>query len=245
MLNLRTRFGLLEIRDFDHATLQSHLSASSKSESKSYHFVNAFSLVMADSDESIYQTLNSGVCYCDSRILELYSKVVKSRVHQIRGADFLRSVLLSQDNALQMFIGGNVSSDSSLHKKIEESLKVIINYAAFAPSYTDDSDQLVEEILPAIMRNEPTRVWIALGTPKQDVVAIKLQRLFRAQYYCIGAAMNFLSGTVKECPKFISSIGFEWLFRFVQEPKRLWSRYTSGNFKFIELLARDLWKRAR
>ena len=41
----------------------------------------------------------------------------------------------------------------------------------------------------------------------------------------VGAAFDFLSGNKKQAPKWIQRSGFEWLFRLMNEPKRLWRRY--------------------
>ena len=49
----------------------------------------------------------------------------------------------------------------------------------------------------------------------------------------VGAAFDLISGRIKQAPKYMQQIGMEWLFRFIQEPKRLWYRYTVLNVKFI------------
>ena len=41
----------------------------------------------------------------------------------------------------------------------------------------------------------------------------------------VGAAFDFLSGTKRQAPRWIQRSGFEWLFRLLNEPGRLWRRY--------------------
>jgi N-acetylglucosaminyldiphosphoundecaprenol N-acetyl-beta-D-mannosaminyltransferase len=49
----------------------------------------------------------------------------------------------------------------------------------------------------------------------------------------VGAAFDFLSGGVRQAPRWMMRIGLEWLFRLFQEPKRLWRRYLIYNPLFI------------
>ena len=49
----------------------------------------------------------------------------------------------------------------------------------------------------------------------------------------VGAAFDFLAGTKSQAPRWIGNTGFEWLFRLVSEPKRLWRRYLINGSLFI------------
>lgn len=49
----------------------------------------------------------------------------------------------------------------------------------------------------------------------------------------VGAAFDLLSGRVRQAPRWIQRCGFEWLFRFFQEPRRLWKRYFKNNPIFV------------
>lgn len=45
-----------------------------------------------------------------------------------------------------------------------------------------------------------------------------------------------LSGKIKRAPLWMQKTGFEWLFRLIQEPKRMWKRYLISNLKFISIM---------
>ena len=49
----------------------------------------------------------------------------------------------------------------------------------------------------------------------------------------IGAAFDLVSGKVRQSPRWIQRSGFEWLYRLIQEPRRLWKRYLKNNPLFI------------
>ncbi len=105
----------------------------------------------------------------------------------------------------------------------------------FRPLSSEEEIALAE----VIVNFRPNVVWIALGTPKQDLVAQELCRLINVPIVCVGAAFDFISGAKKTAPIWMQKFGLEWLFRLASEPRRLWKRYLLGNLKFLFLAARD------
>ena len=61
----------------------------------------------------------------------------------------------------------------------------------------------------------------------------------------IGASLDFVAGRVRRAPRWVSSAGFEWLFRLVQEPGRLLRRYATSNARFAFLVAAEWLRRRR
>ena len=49
----------------------------------------------------------------------------------------------------------------------------------------------------------------------------------------VGAGFDFHAGTVKRAPKIMQKLYLEWLYRLMQDPKRLWKRYLKTNLKFL------------
>ncbi len=49
----------------------------------------------------------------------------------------------------------------------------------------------------------------------------------------VGAAFDFHGGRVRQAPAWMQSLGLEWLFRLIQEPRRLWRRYLNYNPRFV------------
>lgn len=94
----------------------------------------------------------------------------------------------------------------------------------------------VEDDLPIIERinqAKPDILLIAFGNPKQEVWFHRNRdRLQVPVSIGIGGTFEFIVGTVRRAPPWIQKIGFEWVFRITQDPKRLWKRYFVGFFKF-------------
>jgi N-acetylglucosaminyldiphosphoundecaprenol N-acetyl-beta-D-mannosaminyltransferase len=62
----------------------------------------------------------------------------------------------------------------------------------------------------------------------------------RAVMVGVGAAFDFLGGEKRQAPRLMQDAGLEWLFRLLQEPRRLWRRYLYHNPRFVALLAMQL-----
>jgi N-acetylglucosaminyldiphosphoundecaprenol N-acetyl-beta-D-mannosaminyltransferase len=77
-------------------------------------------------------------------------------------------------------------------------------------------------------------VWVGLGAPKQERWMHAHRRSLRASVLLgVGAAFDFHAGVKKQAPRWLQRSGFEWAFRLLTEPRRLWRRYLRNNPAFI------------
>ncbi|NJM73680.1 MAG: WecB/TagA/CpsF family glycosyltransferase, partial [Scytonema sp. RU_4_4] len=81
------------------------------------------------------------------------------------------------------------------------------------------------ELAERIKASGANAVFLGLGCPRQEVWAYEYRNLLNLPILAVGAAFDFHAGTLPQAPKVLQDYGLEWLFRFVQEPKRLWQRY--------------------
>jgi exopolysaccharide biosynthesis WecB/TagA/CpsF family protein len=77
-------------------------------------------------------------------------------------------------------------------------------------------------------------VFIGLGCPKQDHFAADHRDRIRGVQVCVGAAFDFHAGHKKVAPAWMQRRGLEWVYRLIQEPRRLWRRYLVTNTLFIQ-----------
>lgn len=76
-------------------------------------------------------------------------------------------------------------------------------------------------------------VFIGLGCPRQEIFAFKHRDLIGLPQICVGAAFDFHAGTKRQAPKWMQDNALEWLFRLLQEPRRLLARYFVTNNYFV------------
>ena len=108
----------------------------------------------------------------------------------------------------------------------------------------DAGDAQNDPIVARIREQDPHLLFVALGSPKQEVwISQVAQKLGPTVAIGIGAGFDFIAGTAKRAPEWIARSGFEWLYRLTHEPKRLWRRYILNDSQFGVILLRELWKR--
>ena len=76
-------------------------------------------------------------------------------------------------------------------------------------------------------------VLVGLGCPRQEIWAWENAPQISLPILAVGAAFDFHAGLLREASELVQKLGLEWLFRLVQEPRRLWRRYLLLNPRFI------------
>ena len=103
------------------------------------------------------------------------------------------------------------------------------NLQHFNPSMGFIRDrEAVETCLRFIESHSPFRFcFIAVGCPQQELLAyeLKTRGVARGLVLCVGAAINFMTGIERRAPRWMQSIGMEWLYRMLGDPGRLARRY--------------------
>jgi len=83
---------------------------------------------------------------------------------------------------------------------------------------------------------EPHLVLVALGCPRQErLISEYFDCAPAALWIGVGGTLDFIAGQRRRAPALLQRAGFEWLFRLLQEPRRLWHRYICRDF--VALLA--------
>jgi len=101
-----------------------------------------------------------------------------------------------------------------------------------------------EEMVQRINASGAGIVLVGLGCPKQDLFAYDHRDRIRAVQVCVGAAFDFHAGHKRQAPGWMQRSGLGWLFRLLQEPRRLWRRYLFYNTVFLGKLAVTLLRNA-
>ncbi|MCY1395486.1 UDP-N-acetyl-D-mannosaminuronic acid transferase [compost metagenome] len=175
---------------------------------------------------------------CDSRIIRLISKISSSPIkHVIPGSDLTRS-LLEQDwikNKKICVIGTSDSEFDVVSKKYN--LKFASHHNPPMGFITNQA--AVNTCLDFITSANPELIFLAVGSPRQEILAKKIHDLclaspdFKLKYIlCIGASFDFLSGKTSRAPYWMQRLHLEWLHRALSDPKRLLPRYFS-NFTWL------------
>lgn len=100
------------------------------------------------------------------------------------------------------------------------------------------------EVIKAVRASGARLLFVAMPSPrKEHWVARHRTELGVNLVMGVGGSFDVVAGVTKRAPLWMQRSGLEWLFRFAQEPQRMWKRYLVGNARFMGIIARQLWQR--
>lgn len=113
-----------------------------------------------------------------------------------------------------------------------------------SPPFRELTEEENVEIENAINETGVQILFVGLGCPKQERWMAANRDSINAVMIGVGAAFDLYAGDIREAPAIVSKLGLEWMFRLVQEPRRLFSRYLLVNPRFVWLATRQLIRRS-
>ncbi|MGA9882244.1 MAG: WecB/TagA/CpsF family glycosyltransferase [Candidatus Acidiferrales bacterium] len=136
--------------------------------------------------------------------------------------------------------GGSPEVCDRLSETLRQRFHGISIVGAYSPPFRPLTLDESSEIVDTINRAAPDVVWVGLSTPKQERWMHEYRSRLRVPVLVgVGAAFDINSGTKKQAPEWMREHGFEWLFRLIQEPRRLWRRYLVCGSQFVFLVAME------
>lgn len=111
---------------------------------------------------------------------------------------------------------------------------------AYSPPFRPLTPQEDSEVTQQIKASGARIMFVSLGCPKHELWAWSHYRTLSIPILAVGAAFDFLAGVKPQAPSWMQSIGLEWFFRLLSEPRRLWRRYLLMNPVFVFLLVAQL-----
>lgn len=215
--------------------------------------ITSQTIIDSSTDESTQKKLNQ-IDYLppDSQwvrfaLFLLYGVKLTDRVY---GPDFmLRTCQIAQEYKYKIFLYGTTKPTlGKLIKKLKEKYPKITVSGSLSPKFGKLTYREVGETVKEIYNTKTDIIFLGLGSPYRELFALELKEEFhKINYYPviipIGAAFDFIARVKEQAPKWIGDIGFEWLFRLVQEPQRLWRRYLLYGPIFIALVIKQVIKK--
>ena len=195
-------------------------------------------LLQADKNQRMHTILNGAELWVPDGIAPiLVAKLCGYKnVQRTTGTDLMLEFLRrANDKAYSSYFYGDTDATlTALCAKLKHEYPGHKIAGMFAPpfrSLTPDEDS---EIIDRINAARPDVLWVALGMPKQDLwIYERLDRLKVPVAIGVGAAFAFVAGTVPRCPEWLGRTGFEWAYRTVKEPKKIWRRTFIDGSSFL------------
>ena len=114
--------------------------------------------------------------------------------------------------------------------------------AGYRNGYFEKEDE--KKIARQIAESGANILFVAITSPKKEIFLNTNKKQLQNVNFIMGVGGSFdvIAGKVNRAPLWMQNAGLEWLYRVLQEPKRMWKRYLVGNSKFIYLVFKALFK---
>lgn len=159
---------------------------------------------------------------------------------RVAGVDLMAHLLgAAAEHGLRVYFLG---AKPEVVKTLVERSRVLhpkLQIAGFRDGYfgPDDHQDIVEEI----RASGAHMLFVGMPTPFKEIWCERhRQRLEVPVIMGVGGSFDVLAGFIKRAPRWAQSLGLEWLWRLMMEPRKLWKRYLTTNSEFIWLAGREI-----
>jgi N-acetylglucosaminyldiphosphoundecaprenol N-acetyl-beta-D-mannosaminyltransferase len=195
-------------------------------------------LLEASKNERVHTALNSAAVWVPDGIAPVWIARLRGHRDAVRSpgpdifAEFLNRANL---NGYSSFFYGDTEQTLATLTEVATTKYPGHRVAgSYSPPFRPLGEAEDQAIIDRINDARPDVLWVALGLPKQEIwIHDRLSRLNVPVAIGVGAAFAFVAGTVPRCPEWIGHAGFEWVFRLLAEPKKLWRRDFLDGPRFI------------
>lgn len=198
---------------------------------------NVHTTVMAFRDESYRKVQNSGaMALPDGQPLSIVSRRRGySEAQRVPGPDLMPAILhLSEEKGYRhYFYGSTPETLEKLRKVLLDRFPKLQIVGMYAPPFRPLTEEEDQEAVRQINGSGADFVWVALGAPKQEKWMYEHRGRVNGLMIGVGAAFDFIAGTVRRAPMWMQKLCLEWVYRICQDPKRMFPRYVSTNFSFL------------
>lgn len=247
MLFPRKKILKLDISIGKRDTILNHIQNLASSNSPSYVcFINVHMSIEAVHSKQLANKINhSTLSLADGvPLVHCIKWFYNLRQERLAGMDILpECITLAAKSNLSIFFYG--SSEAILSQIVD---KTIHDYpeikiaGKISPPFRNLSEEELQKDIDIINNSKANIVFVALGCPKQEKWMAENSHKINAVLLGIGGALEVYAGVKNRAPKWMQDLSLEWLFRFIQEPKRLFKRYLITNTTFIILIIKEYFK---
>lgn len=131
------------------------------------------------------------------------------------------------------FYGSTDETLKKLYSVLTESYPGIQIAGMYSPPFRPMTENEDKEIVARINETKPDFVWVGLGAPKQEKWMAAHQGRVSGLMIGVGAGFDYHAGNIERAPEWMQKSNLEWVYRLLQDPKRLFGRYWHTNTKFI------------
>jgi N-acetylglucosaminyldiphosphoundecaprenol N-acetyl-beta-D-mannosaminyltransferase len=172
----------------------------------------------------------------------------QSQMDRVFGPDFMAAMCrLSVERGYRHFLyGGEPGVAEMLREALQKRFPGLQVVGTYTPPFRSLTVEEEASVLTQVRESRPHIVWVGLSTPKQERFMAHYVDLFQVPLLVgVGAAFDYHTGRIRDCPNWIKRVGMQWFHRLLQDPGRLWKRYARNNPAFVWNIALQVLKLRR
>lgn len=203
--------------------------------------VNADKINEVNQNEKMKEIVNKcGIINADGASVVLASKYLKKPLpERVAGVDLMMDLVkLSEDKNYSIYLLG---AKQEVVEKTEITLKEKfpkLNIKGIHNGYFKKEEW--KDISKDIKDKKPDFVFVGITSPIKEYLIEYLQNDGNdCVFMGVGGSFDVISGNIPRAPQWMQKMNLEWLFRVMQEPKRLFKRYFVGNTVFIKSVIKE------
>ena len=131
------------------------------------------------------------------------------------------------------FYGSTEETLERMKQRLAEDYPGLQVCGMISPPFRELTAREDADMVAQINDAEPDFVWVGLGAPKQEIWMNAHQGRVNGLMIGVGAGFDYCAGNIQRAPLWMQRCSLEWLYRLLQDPKRLFKRYLYTNTKFI------------
>ena len=192
------------------------------------------------------QQLRESLLECDLLVADGQSVVWASRLlrkplpERIAGIDLFEALLdLADRQWLSVYLlGATASVLAMLETQVRDRYPHLVIAGSHDGYFQDDE---AGAIATGIRNSAPDMLFLGMASPKKEIFLGRWgSTLDVPVLHGVGGSFDVVAGVTRRAPQRWQRAGFEWLYRVLQEPRRLWRRYLTTNLAFIVMTLREL-----
>lgn len=232
----------IEIENYTYDDILNRIRDSIEKKNKlSFTYVNAFVAVSASHNDSLKKDLSKiSALYIDGIGMHWALRALNKSVsikERINATDLNYRILdlALESNYKVFFYGGGVEA----HEKLQTKLNQTHPHLKIAGAIKRSNDYNMD-VINSVNSSNPDILFVGLGTPEQEKwISANFEKINVPIVVGVGSWIEFATGVYPRAPMIMRKLGFEWLFRLILEPGRLWKRYLIGIPVFIYFIIKE------
>ena len=203
--------------------------------------VNVAKLVFAQTDKNLRDIINScPLVNVDGAGVVLGAKLLGINIpERVTGIDLMYKLIeySAQKGYRVYFFGAEEAIVSKVVEIYKEKYPELI-VAGYRNGYYTDAEE--ENIVLDIKNTKADILFVAMGSPKKEIFLSNYSEKMEVPFTMgVGGSFDVVAGKVRRAPDWMQAINSEWIFRLIQEPRRMWRRYAVTNSKFAIMLVKE------